>query len=95
MEITIMGIIVLICITVMMLIGAYSISKWKGRGMVLVGTGTILCSTVSMILVMSHILIRPERERNLRHDGYKAGTEQKYIQRIDTVWVPVNQNKVL
>lgn len=88
MEITIFGIIVLICIFVQMIIGAYSIPKWQGEKLLWIAAGVVGCSTISSMLVISFLLLRPERERNIEIKGYKKGVEQKYMMRIDTIWIP-------
>ncbi len=46
-----------------------------------------VCCMPTILFVSLFLLMRGEREKNIRQNGYKDGVSQQWVQRIDTVWI--------
>lgn len=86
--ITIEGIIVIVCIAVLVWMCAHYTASLKGNYIIHAGTATTVCGTVSIMLILMYLLCVTEREKNIEAQGHQEGVNQKWEQRIDTVWVP-------
>jgi Na+-driven multidrug efflux pump len=88
MIVKILGIIVIICIFILVWMCAHYTASMKGNKVVWAGTATTVCGTVSIMLVLMYLLCIGERETNIREQSYQEGINQKWQQRIDTIWIP-------